>query len=156
MIFTSSVINFWEHSSELRVQQPANFISSLSINNYWWFPHPSLLFTKVHISTTLIEFQILAFASRPFSSILHLCYFWCSLAFLVCRTFVLAMSASHIYEESRLLTKIINDIPSEFYGCEVRNYFFTFGWEICCSDNETAKRAKKDGIFSVSLLRLIW
>lgn len=46
-------------------------------------------------------------------------YFWYSLTFLIVRMVTLCWSAALVYQESRKVLKIINDVPSKFYYPEV-------------------------------------
>lgn len=60
---------------------------------------------------------------RASSSLAQGIYFWLSLLFLICRALSLCWSASLVYQESKVIIKVINDVPSEFYYREVRFEF---------------------------------
>lgn len=56
---------------------------------------------------------------RPSNSVLQSIYFWFSLSFLITRTLTVCWSASLVYQESKVIIKVINDVPSKFYHREV-------------------------------------
>lgn len=69
-------------------------------------------------------YNFLFFFSRPSQSLLQSIYFWFSLLFLVFRTLMVSLSGSMIYQESKVIVNIINDVPSEFYSSEVKTNLF--------------------------------
>lgn len=61
---------------------------------------------------------------RPSVSFIQSFYFWFSLLFLIGRTLTVCCSASMVYQESRVIIRIINDVPNRFYCREVNKLIY--------------------------------
>ncbi|CRK99525.1 CLUMA_CG012844, isoform A [Clunio marinus] len=53
-------------------------------------------------------------------SIMQSIYFWFSFVFLISRTMAVLWNGSLVYQESKVIIRIINNVPSEFYYREVK------------------------------------
>ncbi|XP_055373552.1 uncharacterized protein LOC129606930 [Condylostylus longicornis] len=58
----------------------------------------------------------------PATSLLRSIYFWYSLIFLICRTVLVSLCASKIYDESRKPLKILRAIPGQCYKIEAKRF----------------------------------
>ncbi|KAG5679779.1 hypothetical protein PVAND_009317 [Polypedilum vanderplanki] len=57
---------------------------------------------------------------RQTTTVMQSIYFWFSLSYLMCRTFTVCWSASLIYEESKAIKKVINNVPSAYFCHELK------------------------------------